>query len=169
MRFNQKEIKILASTIAVWGIFFIGSGSIMNKQVKPIVHTKYTLDIKEKKIAEAQAKTNEIKLKNITLELNTPLSVDIKDYLENIDNLDETTIKALKLDTSLININEAGTYQYTITYKKKKYLGTVIIKEKELPNITLTLKEITINTGDSLPSVDNTNDLKYYINETIPE
>ncbi len=164
MRFNDKEIKILCSVIAVWGIFFIGSGTIMNGKVKPIIHTNYSVDISKKKIAETQAKTNEIKLKEIKLELNTPLSVDIKDYLEDYDNLDTETVKALKLDTSLVNINEAGTYQYNITYKKKKYIGTIIIKEKELPNITFTLKNISIKTGDSL----STNPTSY-INEEITE
>ncbi len=164
MRFNSKEIKILSGVLAIWGIFFIGSGAIMNGKVKPIIHTNYSVDINKKKIAEAQAKTNEIKLKEIQLELNTPLSVDIKDYLENYENLDEATLKVLKLDTSLVNINEAGTYQYNIIYKKKKYIGTIIIKEKELPNVTFTLKKISIKTGDSL----STNP-KSYINEEITE
>ena len=164
MKFNDKEIKILSGVIMVWGIVFIGSGVVMNSKVKPIIHTNYSVDISQKKIAEAQAKTNEIKLKEIKIELNTPISVDIKDYLEDYENLDEATIKALKLDTSLVNINEAGTYQYNIIYKKKKYIGTIIIKEKELPNVTFTLKKISIKTGDSL----STNP-RSYINEEITE
>lgn len=164
MRFNKKEKKVLSIVIAIFGIFLIGSGLIMNSQVKPIIHTNYSVDIDQKKIAEAQAKTNEIKLKEIKIELNNPLSMDIKDYLENIDNLDQETLKSLKIDTSLVNINEAGTYQYTITYKKKKYLGTVIVKEKELPNVNFTLKKISIKTGESL----STNP-KFYVNEEITD
>ena len=36
--------------------------------------------------------------------------------------MDEKVLKSLKLDTSLVNINQAGDYNYTITYKKKKYI-----------------------------------------------
>lgn len=164
MRFNNKELKIFSIIIATWGIIFISSGVIMNSKNKPIIHTKYTVSIKNKKIPEAQAKSNEIKLKDITLEINNPLSVDIKDYLENSNNIDNEILKVLKLDTSLVNINEAGSYQYTITYKKKKYLGTINVKEKELPNISFTLKKIEIKTGESL----STNP-KDYINETITD
>lgn len=164
MRFNNKELKILSSIIAIWGIIFIGSGLIMNSKNKPVIHTKYTVSIKNKKVSEAQAKSNEIKLKDITLEINNPLSVDIKDYLDNSNDIDNEILKVLKLDTSLVNINEAGSYQYTITYKKKKYLGTITVKEKELPNISFTLKKIEIKTGESL----STNP-KDYISETITD
>ena len=152
MQFNKKELKVLAAILTVWAIIMITTGTVMNSKIKPIIHTKYSVNISKKKVSVAQAKTNEIKLKDIKLEINTPLSVDIKDYLENVDNIDETTLKSLKLDTSLVNINEAGTYHFTISYKKKKYLGTIIIKEKELPNMSFTLKTIEIKTGESLSS-----------------
>ena len=164
MKFNKKEIQILSVALAICGITLIGSGITMNSKVKPIIHTNYSVSIKQKKIAEAQAKTNEIKLKEIKLEINTPLSVDIKDYLENVENIDNETLKVLKLDTSLVNINEAGTYQYTITYKKKTYIGTAIIKEKELPNVTFTLKTIKLKTKESLMT-----DPRLFINEQISD
>lgn len=164
MKLNTKEKQILSIIIAAWGIFLIGSGTIMQTKIKPIINTKYSLNIKNKKIAQAQAKTNEIKLKDITVEINNPISVNIKDYLENVENISTETLKNLKLDTSLVNINQAGTYQYTITYKKKKYLANIIVKEKELPNMTFTLKSLTLVTGDSL----STNP-KSYINEIITD
>ena len=161
---NNKEKQIISIFIAAWGLFLVISGIVMNGQVKPVVNILYTTKIEAKKIAETQAKTNEIKLKDITIEINNPLSVDIKDYLENIDNLSESTLKALKLDTSLVNINEAGTYQYTISYKKKKYLGNIIVKQKVLPNVKFTLKTIKIMIGESL-SINPRN----YINEEISD
>lgn len=164
MNFNKKEAKILSGILAIWGIVLISSGVVMNGKMKPVIHTNYSVNIKQKKIAEAQAKTNEIKLKNLTIEINNPLSVDIKDYLENTENIDEATIKSLKLDTSLVNLNQAGTYQYTITYKKKKYIGTIIVKEKELPNLNFTLKTISLKTGESLSS-----DPRTFINEEITD
>lgn len=164
MKLNNKEMKILSITIAGWGLFLIGSGTIMQTKVKPIINTKYSLNIEKKRIAQAQAKTNEIKLKDITIEINNPISVNIKDYLENVENISNETLKSLKLDTSLVNINQAGTYQYTISYKKKKYLANIIVKEKELPNMTFTLKSLTLVTGNSL----STNP-RSYINETITD
>lgn len=150
MRINNREARILSITLTIWGVFFVGSGLIIYSKDKPIINTTYTLNIEKKKIPQAQAKTNEIKLKDLEIEINNPISVDVKDYLEDIDQLTEDTIKSLKLDTSLVNINQAGSYQYTITYQKKKYIGTIKIKEKELPNVTLTLKEINLTIGESL-------------------
>ena len=164
MRLNSKEMRVLSIMIASWGIVFTSSGFVMQSHDKPIVKTKYSLQVETKKIAEAQAKSNEIKLKDIEIEINNPISVDIKDYLENIENISEETLSILKLDTSLVNINEAGTYQYTITYKKKKYIGNVKVKAKELPNVTFTLKNLTLTIGDSL----STNP-KSYINEEISD
>lgn len=164
MKLNDKEIKTLSVIIAIWGVFLIGSGAIMQTKVKPIINTKYSLNIKKKRIAQAQAKTNEIKLKDITIEINNPISVNIKDYLENVENISNETLKNLKLDTSLVNINQAGTYQYTISYKKKKYIANIIVKEKELPNMTFTLKSLTLITGNSL----STNP-RSYIKENISD
>ena len=152
MKLNSKQTRILSSTLTVFSIFMIGSGLVLNSQNQPIVKTKYIVSVEKKKIAETQAKTDEIKVKDLEIEINNPISVNIKDYLEDVDKLKESTIKALKLDTSLVNINEAGTYKYTITYGKKKYLGSIKVKEKELPNVTLTLKSIKLKTKEALSS-----------------
>ena len=127
MKLNNKEKYILSGVLAVWGVFLVSSGAAMQKQIKPIIHTDYTLKVQSRKIPEAQAKTNEIKLKDVSVEINNPISVDVRDYLEDVDKIDEKVLKALKLDTSLVNINQAGDYQYTITYKKKKYIGKITI------------------------------------------
>lgn len=152
MKLNQKQARILSSTLSIFSIIMIGSGFVLNNQDKPIVHTKYTVSVEKKKISEAQAKTDEIKVKDLEIEINNPISINIKDYLEDVEKLKETTIKQLKLDTSLVNINEAGTYKYIITYGKKKYLGNIKVKEKELPNVTLALKSIKLKTKESLSS-----------------
>ncbi len=152
MKFNQKQVRIFSSTLTVFSIFMIGSGLVLNTQNQPIVNTKYTVSVEKKKIAEAQAKTDEIKVKDLEIEINNPISVNIKDYLEDVDKLKDSTVKNLKLDTSLVNINQAGTYKYTITYGKKKYIGNIKVKEKELPNVTITLKTIKLQTKESLSS-----------------
>ena len=152
MIMNQKQARIFSSTLSAISIFMIGSGLVMNTQNQPIINTKYTVSVEKKKIAETQAKTDEIKVKDLEIEINNPISVNIKDYLEDVDKLKESTIKLLKLDTSLVNINQAGTYKYTITYGKKKYIGNIKVKEKELPNVTLTLKNIKLKTKEALSS-----------------
>lgn len=163
-KFNIREKRWFSITLAVFGLFLVISGAAMNKKLKPIIQKKLTIHVEKRQIATAQAKTNEIKTKDLEIELNTPISVDIKDYLDNMENLDENAIKSLKLDTSLVNINEAGIYQYKIIYKKKSYVGNIKVKEKELPNMTLTLKTIKLNTKDSV-----SNNPKDYINETLTE
>ncbi len=169
MKFNNNQKKVLSIILASWSLILIISGIIMNQQVKPIIKTKYTVKVERKKIAEQQAKTTEIKLKDIEIEINNPISVDIKTYLENSDKISENTLKSLKLDTSLVNINQAGTYQYKITYKKKVYIGNIKVKEKELPNVSFTLKKIEITTfkeGESL-SANPRSYIEEYISDEV--
>lgn len=161
-KITNKEKKVLSLTLAVWGIVLISSGTIMQINTKPIIEKKLNLTITQKRVAES--KTNEIKLKDIVLEMNQPLSLDIKDYLENTNEISNNVLKSLKLDTSMINITQAGTYTYTISYKKKKYNGTCIIKEKELPKVEITLKNLTLEKGTTLST-----NLSTYITEQLSE
>ena len=159
---KTKDLKVISFTLACWGLSFIGSGLVMNTKETTITQTRYNLSVTSNKVAES--KTNEIKLKDMSLEINPPLSVDVKDYLKDIENLETSVLKSLKLDTSEVNVQEAGTYRYTITYKNKKYNGTFIITEKELPKVTLTLKNLKLEKD----SILDTN-LSTYIEEKIPE
>ena len=49
MKLNQKQARILSSTIAAFSIFMIGSGIVMNATNKPIIHTKYIVSVERKK------------------------------------------------------------------------------------------------------------------------
>lgn len=161
---TKKESRFLSLTIAGCGLLLISSGLIMtNMTPETVIKHNYTVSVTEQKVA--QAKTNEIKLKDIELEINNPISLNIKDYIENADQIEESVLKALKLDTSLVNINQAGTYTYTIKYKKKKYNGTFIIKEKELPKVDLTLKNLSLEKGSAL----STNVSTYIVEELSEE
>ena len=163
-KITQKESRFLSITIACCGLLLIGSGLIMStSKEKTIIKKNFTLDISEQKVAES--KTNEIKLKDMELEINNPLSLNVKDYIENVEEIENSVLKALKLDTSLVNINQAGTYNYTITYKKKKYNGNFVIKEKELPQVELTLKNISLEKGAAL----STNVSTYIVEEISDE
>ena len=159
---SKKEKTILSISIAVWGVILLGSGLVLNAQDRTITKTVYSLKNKKKRVA--QQRTNEIKLKEIEIEVNTPLSTDVKDYLEDIENLDESIFDYLRLDTSTVKISEPGEYTYTITYRKKKYNGTIKVKEKELPNVVLQLKEVHLSVGDPIPT-----DLTAYISTPLTD
>lgn len=158
---DGKTRKIVVSTIALLGILSTSSGIIMPMVIKFEPENKIKFTITQKRVAKA--KTNEIKLKDMESEINTPISVDIKDYL--VYDLESKILKQLKLDTSAVNVTAAGSYTYTITYKKKTYNGTYVIKEKPLPTIDkMTLKSLKLTKGANLST-----DITTYIVETVPE
>ena len=161
-KITNKEFRALSITIASCGILLIGSGLIMSTSDQTVVQKRYSVEINERKVAES--KTNEIKLKNMELEVNNALSVNVKDYLENYNEIENSVLKALKLDTSLVNISQPGSYTYTISFKKKTYNGTFVIKEKPLPEMELTLKELTIAKDTALST-----DFSTYIVETLSD
>lgn len=161
-KISNKEKKVISVACAAWGIILIGSGATMTAMAVPETVQMSDLQIIQKRVTDS--KSNEIKLKDIEVEINTPLSVDVKDYLENVDNIDSSILKKLKLDISSINITQAGSYKYTITYNKKKYIGTCKIKEKELPKVDLTLKNLKLPIGTAIST-----DLTTYIVENLSD
>lgn len=160
----DKKKKIILTAIASWGILLIGSGSIMQLMIKPVKIEK-NLDIKVMQRKVEKTKTNEIKLNDMSLEINQPLSLNIRDYLKNPDDIETKIINQLKLDTSMVNANEAGIYTYTISYNKKKYNGTFKITEKPLPTIeTMTLRTLSLEIGSTLST-----NISTYVTEVLPE
>lgn len=166
MSWNNKEIKIFSIIIACWGIFFTSSGLIMANNKKTVIKNNYQLDISTKQISQVQAKKNEVIVKDITIEEGNPLSTNIRDYLENPDQISNDMLVLLSkgLDTSTVNVNKPGTYTYTITYKKLTYQAKITIKAKELPKVTITLKEKNMPTTGTISR--NTRD---YIYEDISD
>lgn len=161
---TKKESRFLSLTIAGCGLLLIGSGLVMtNIKQDTIIKHNYSVSVTEQRVAHS--KTNEIKLKTMELEINNPMSLNIKDYLENAELIEPSVLKSLKLDISLVNINQAGTYTYTIKYKKKKYNGTFVIKEKELPKVEITLKNLSLEKGAAL----STNVSAYIVEELSEE
>ena len=134
------EKRIIPVTLAVWGIICISTGLILNMQDRTEIQNKYSLKVNTKQVADLRV--NEIVPKDMKLSI----------------------IKALKLDTSMVNINEPGIYTYTITFKSKKYNGSFTITAKEIPNFTLTLKEVTLSVGDAIST-----NVSSYIKENLTE
>ena len=146
----DKHVRIITVTaLSLLGILSIVSGIMYNSLQSNKVEEKVIVIVEQKQVS----KENDIniKLKNLTIEVNTPLSVKIIDYLDSA--VSDEVLANLKLDTSGVNVTESGTYNYTVTYKKKVYQGIIIVKEKELTSNTLqsiTLKTVNINVGTAL-------------------
>lgn len=159
---SKKQKYMIAGFTAVWGCILIGSGVSMTFMDTPITKTTKELKITQKRVANM--KSNEIRLKSMEQEINQPISMNIKDYLENVNDIDNKIINELQLDTSAVNVNQAGNYTYTISYKKKTFNGTFTIKEKPLPDMILTLKSLNLEVGSALST-----DIENYITETLTE
>ena len=153
---------LISVTLGSWGLVMILTGLVLSGQDRTILKNEYSIDVTSSRVTAL--KTEEIKLKDMELEINNPLSVDVKDYIENIAALDDSVVKSLKLDTSMVNINEAGVYTYTVTFKDKKYNGKFVIKEQELPDFAISLKEIELEVGDAIST-----NVSSYIKENLPE
>lgn len=161
-KLSKKQRYIIVGVTAAWGLIFIGSGIYMSFMNTPITKTTKELKITQKRVANM--KSNEILLKPMEQEINQPISMNVKDYLENANDIDNKIINELQLDTSMVNVNQAGDYTYTITYKKKTFNGTFTIKEKPLPDMVLTLKTLNLEVGSALST-----DIQNYITETLTD
>ena len=161
-KLSKQQRYIIVGVTAAWGLIFIGSGISMSFMNTPITKTTKELKITQKRVANM--KSNEILLKPMEQEINQPISMNVKDYLENADDIDNKIINELQLDTSMVNVNQAGDYTYTITYKKKTFNGTFTIKEKPLPDMVLTLKTLNLEVGSALST-----DIQNYITETLTD
>lgn len=160
---NDRLNHLVVGTFAVLGTLCISSGLIMPNMVRFEKTEVGKLKVNQLRISDF--KNNEIKLKDIEVEVNNTLSVDVKEYLTNPNDIDDSVIKRLKLDTSNVNTNQVGNYNYTITYNKKIYNGTVIVKAKPLPNVeSMTLKSLSYEINTAIP-----NDASLYIQEKLSD
>ena len=119
---NQKIRYFLILSIVFLGITAISSGMIM-----PSLSVKGKNIVKLKVVQKRVASSNKLELilKNITQDVNVPLSVEVKDYIENIGSVSDKVLAKLKLDTSLVNIKQPGAYQYTVDTRQFFTLDSV--------------------------------------------
>lgn len=166
MKLSIRDLKYLSLVIAIWAIALICVGKGMDNNDNVIVNNNYSIKITTSQKSTAQQKNVDIILKKLEIEMNTPLSFNVKDYIENPEILSDLQIKQLSdtLDTSEVNINQPGTYKYSIIYKKKKRTSTITVKEKEIPNITFTLKSKVMPITGTISK-----NKKDYIYETLDE
>lgn len=146
----KKHDRVIAITIISFsGMLCVGMGVMLPFVPKEVYHESIFLQITEEQVEKT--KSNDIVLKEMESEVNQPISVDVKDYVDT-SLLDSGVIKKLKLDTSAVNISEAGTYTFTVKYKSKTYNGIYVIKEKPLPQVdNMTLRNLQFEIGSTLP------------------
>ena len=160
----DRHIRIITvSALSLLGVLCISSGVMYNSLQESNVNQKVLVVVEQKQVSKES--DVDIKLKNLTIEVNTPLSVKIVDYLDSA--VPDEVLANLKLDTSSVNVTEPGTYNYTVTYKKKKYQGIIVVKEKQVSNNALhsiTLKTINLNVGTALPT-----DVSNYVIEPLTD
>ncbi len=166
-KLSHKSINVIYLALAFSGMVFIGSGFILNSMVPTSIDDELkTVDVIQKKVA--MDISNDIKLKVITSNINEPISMNVEDYLDLEESLDDDSISQLTLDTSQVNIMQEGTYTYTVTCGNKKYNGEIIIKNLAGTTVSsLTLKDIDIEVNTPLPTELSTYILDSLDNETL--
>ncbi len=162
-RMNKNIRIITVSTFALLGILCITTGIYYAKNEKKDVNKTVFVVVQKRQLAKQEEAT--IKLKNIEIEVNTPLSVKIVDFLDS--KVSNEVLANLTLDTSTVNVTQPGTYQYSITYQTKVYTGTIVVKEKQTPTSefqNITLKALNVKLGTIL-----TNEISNYIIENVSD
>lgn len=160
---DKRINNLVIGTFTFLGFLCIISGIAMPDIIKFEKTAVGKLEVRQQRVTNA--KNNEIKLKDIVIEADSSLSTYTKDYLLESENIENSVIAQLKLDTSKVNINAAGTYVYTITYHKKIYNGNIIVNPKALPNIDhMTLNSLSYEIGTELST-----DLSVYIKEELTD
>ena len=160
---DSKGLKVLLLSLTFSGLLSTTSGVILNSMnIKP---TKNKINVKVVEKQVSRIKTNIPVLKDIEVEVNEPISVDVKEYINNLDDIDYNVLRQFKLDTSLVNLTQPGKYLYTISYENKKYNGSVIVKEKTNETVKLQIKSLKFKINDEIPT-----DIKKYVDtELTPE
>ena len=150
---DSKTRIITVATFTFLGIYSITCGAIYPKYQELKTPKTSFLLIEEKQVGIK--KELQLQLKEITTEINIPLSVKIADYLN--EEVSSEILAELKLDTSEVNVQQPGEYKYKVYYKKQVFEGNVIVKEKEIEQQQNTLppitpKTITIYLNGQVPS-----------------
>lgn len=148
---KNKGTKILILSLTFSGLISTTTGIVLNNMKVNTSTNKIGVKVVERQVA--RLKSNIPVLKDLEVKINEPISVDVKDYISNIDDISSNVLRAFKLDTSLVNVTQAGKYSYTIQYNGKKYKGSITVKEKEEKKIeNLHIKNFSIKVNEQLPT-----------------
>lgn len=155
---------ILTSTLAIIGLILSGTGIYLELTDHPLakveIKINYDTPIEQDLI---------ITLKEIKLPINSSLSMDIQNYIE--EPVENNILQSLVLNTTKVDMTKTGTYPYTITYKDQIFEGKIIVEENVVKesviqeeNNKLTLKNISLKLGEKLSE-----DINDYIVEQITD
>ncbi len=160
---DQKIRMVTVSTFALLGILCISSGAMYSSMQANDEQQKVLVVVQQKRISNTD-ETIDLKLKNLEIEANTPLSVRVIDYLDCA--VTDEVLGNLKLDTSTVNVTQPGTYSYTVSYLDQTFTGQIVVLEKttEPEAQTITLKTLNIKVGTVLST-----DIADYIVETLSD
>lgn len=150
---KNKGTKILILSLTFSGLLSTTTGIALNNMKANTSTDKIDIKVVERQVA--RLKSNIPVLKDMEVEINEPISVDVKDYISNIDEISSNALRAFKIDTSLVNVTQAGKYSYTIQYNGKKYKGSITVKDKEKEDKiieTLYIKNFSIKVNEKLPT-----------------
>lgn len=150
---KNKGTKILILSLTFSGLLSTTTGIALNNMKANTSTDKIDIKVVERQVA--RLKSNIPVLKDMEVEINEPISVDVKDYISNIDEISSNALRAFKIDTSLVNVTQAGKYSYTIQYNGKKYKGSIAVKDKEKEDKiieTLYIKNFSIKVNEQLPT-----------------
>lgn len=147
----DKKIRlVVVSSFALLGVLCISCGCLYSK-LEEENNVKSIALVVSQKMQNTDNSNLSLKLKDLEIETNTPLSIKIADYLN--ETVNDEVLANLKLDTSSVNVKEVGTYKYSIYYKKKEFFGTIKVIEKVAPTNqvdSIAIKSFTIKKGTAL-------------------
>ena len=147
----DKKIRlVVVSSFALLGVLCISCGCLYSK-LEEENNVKSIALVVSQKMQNTDNSNLSLKLKDLEIETNTPLSIKIADYLN--ETVNDEVLANLKLDTSSVNVKEVGTYKYSIYYKKKEFSGTIKVIEKVAPTNqvdSIAIKSFTIKKGTAL-------------------
>ena len=150
---KNKGTKILILSLTFSGLLSTTAGIALNNMKVNTSTNKIGVKVVERQVA--RLKSNVPVLKDLEVKINEPISVDVKDYILNIDDISSNALRAFKLDTSLVNVTQAGKYSYIIQHNGKKYKGSITVKEKEKEEKiieNLHIKNFSIKVNEQLPT-----------------
>ena len=103
---------ITIATFAFLGVYSITCGSLYPKYQEAKTPKTSFLLVEQRQVGIK--KEVSLKLKEISSEVNMPLSVNVSDYLE--EPVEDDILSQLKLDTSTVNVQQPGEYKYHVYY-----------------------------------------------------
>ena len=100
---KNKGTKILILSLTFSGLLSTTTGIALNNMKSNTSTDKIDIKVVERQVA--RLKSNIPVLKDMEVEINEPISVDVKDYISNIDEISSNALRAFKIDMLLKQVS----------------------------------------------------------------